>query len=87
MVQSSDGFRIAEEDLEIRGPGEFFGTRQSGMPDLRIANIVRDAPLLNQARKEAFDLIGNDPDLKGYPLLRKTLEGFWKGKIELFKTG
>jgi ATP-dependent DNA helicase RecG len=87
MVQSSDGFRIAEEDLDIRGPGEFFGTRQSGMPDLRIANIVRDATLLNQARKEAFDLIGNDPDLKGYPLLRNTLEGFWKGKIELFKTG
>ena len=87
MVQSSDGFRIAEEDLDIRGPGEFFGTRQSGMPDLRIANIVRDAPLLNQARREAFDLIDGDSDLKGYPLLRKTLEGFWKGKIELFKTG
>jgi ATP-dependent DNA helicase RecG len=87
MVQSSDGFRIAEEDLDIRGPGEFFGTRQSGMPDLRIANIVRDAPLLNQARKEAFDLIDGDSDLKGYPLLRKTLEGFWKGRIELFKTG
>jgi len=42
MVKTSDGFRIAEEDLDIRGPGELFGTRQSGMPDLRIANIVRD---------------------------------------------
>lgn len=87
MVKSNDGFRIAEEDLNIRGPGEFFGTRQSGMPDLRIANIVRDAPLLNEARKEAFAIIDRDPDLKGYPLLKKSLQAFWEGKIELFKTG
>jgi ATP-dependent DNA helicase RecG len=87
MVKSNDGFRIAEEDLNIRGPGEFFGTRQSGMPDLRIANIVRDAILLNEARREAFSLIDRDPDLKGYPLLRKFLQTFWEGKIELFKTG
>ncbi|MEW6584230.1 MAG: ATP-dependent DNA helicase RecG [Nitrospirota bacterium] len=87
MVQSSDGFRIAEEDLNIRGPGEFFGTRQSGMPDLMIANIARDGVLLGEARKEAFGLIGRDPDLKEYPSLRKCLETFWKGKIEIFKTG
>jgi len=87
MVKSNNGFMIAEEDLNIRGPGEFFGTRQSGLPDLRIAHIVRDAWLLNGARKEAFNLIERYPDLKGFPLLRKSLEGFWKGKIELFKTG
>jgi ATP-dependent DNA helicase RecG len=87
MVRSNDGFRIAEEDLNIRGHGEFFGTRQSGMPDLRIANIIRDAALLSQARKEAFSLIDKDPLLKSSPLLRKTLETSWKGKIELFKTG
>jgi ATP-dependent DNA helicase RecG len=87
MVRSNDGFRIAEEDLNIRGPGEFFGTRQSGMPDLRIANIIRDASLLSLARKEAFSLIDKDPHLKSSPLLRKALETFWKGKIELFKTG
>jgi ATP-dependent DNA helicase RecG len=87
MVKSGDGFRIAEEDLNIRGPGEFFGTRQSGMPDLRIANIMRDGVLLNEARKEAFSIIGKDPDLEGYPLLRKSLERFWQGKIELFRTG
>ncbi|MEW6067416.1 MAG: ATP-dependent DNA helicase RecG [Nitrospirota bacterium] len=87
MVKSNDGFRVAEEDLNIRGPGEFFGTRQSGMPDLKIANIVRDASLLNEARKEAFNLIDSDPDLKGFPMLRKSLEDFWRGKIELFKTG
>jgi ATP-dependent DNA helicase RecG len=87
MLKSNDGFRIAEEDLNIRGPGEFFGTRQSGMPDLRIANIVRDTVLLNEARKEAFSIIDEDPDLKGYPFMRKSLETFWSGKIELFKTG
>ncbi len=87
MVKSNDGFRIAEEDLNIRGPGEFFGTRQSGLPDLRIANIVRDARLLSEARIEAFAFIEKDPDLKGYPLLRRALETFWEGKIELYKTG
>lgn len=87
MVQSHDGFRIAEEDLDIRGPGEFFGTRQSGMPDLRIAHIVRDAKILSKAREEAFALIDTDPELHTHPLLRKALEKFWEGKIELFKTG
>ncbi|MEW6570077.1 MAG: ATP-dependent DNA helicase RecG [Nitrospirota bacterium] len=87
MTKSADGFRIAEEDLNIRGPGEFFGTRQSGMPDLRIANIVRDARLLNKARQEAFSLIEDDPELKGLPLLKKSVENFWKEKSELFKTG
>jgi ATP-dependent DNA helicase RecG len=87
MVDSNDGFRIAEEDLDIRGPGEFFGTRQSGIPDLKIANIVRDAKLLNVARGEAFSLIQKDSSLKGFPLLRNSLERFWEGKIELFKTG
>jgi ATP-dependent DNA helicase RecG len=87
MVQTHDGFRIAEEDLNIRGPGEFFGTRQSGMPDLKIANIVRDARLLQEARKDAFNLIEKDPELEGHMHLKKSLESFWAGKIELFKTG
>jgi ATP-dependent DNA helicase RecG len=86
MVKSSDGFRIAEEDLDIRGPGEFLGTRQSGLPDLRVADILRDAVLLDRARKEAFTLTERDPDMRGYPLLRKSLETFWGGRIELFKT-
>ena len=87
MVKTHDGFRIAEEDLSIRGPGEFFGTRQSGMPDLRIAHIVRDARLLQEARKEAFKIIEKDPEVKEFPHLKKSLELFWEGKIELFKTG
>jgi ATP-dependent DNA helicase RecG len=53
MVRTSDGFKIAELDLELRGPGEFFGTRQAGMPDFRVANIIRDAQLLEAAKREA----------------------------------
>ncbi len=87
MVNSGDGFRIAEEDLNIRGPGEFFGTRQAGMPDLKIANIIRDAKILDIARKEAFDLIDKDCGLCTFPELKRRVDGFWKGKIELFKTG
>ena len=53
MVQTNDGFKIAELDLELRGPGEFFGTRQAGMPNFRVANIIRDAQLLEAAKQEA----------------------------------
>jgi len=54
MASTTDGFRIAEADLEIRGPGEFLGTRQSGLPDFRVANILRDARILEEARTDAF---------------------------------
>jgi ATP-dependent DNA helicase RecG len=57
MVRTQDGFEIAEMDLKLRGPGEFFGTRQSGLPELRVANILRDRPLLELARKEANRMI------------------------------
>ncbi len=87
MVKYSDGFKIAEQDLMIRGPGEFFGTRQSGMPDLKIANIVRDAEIIPLAREIASGIIKADPELRNLPLLRKSVEEFWKGKIELFVTG
>lgn len=87
MLESTDGFRIAEEDLNIRGPGEFFGTRQSGMPDLAIANIARDADMLSIARREAFSLIEHDPHLDHLPHLKQSVDAFWRGKIEIFKTG
>ncbi len=64
MVGTTDGFRIAEVDLEVRGPGDFFGTRQSGLPDLRIANIMSDGDILMSARKEAFALVDVDPHLR-----------------------
>ena len=56
------------------------------MPDLKLANIIRDAKLLDAARKEAFELIDKDAELNTFPELKKGLEMFWKGKIELFKT-
>ena len=56
MVENTDGFKIAEKDLEIRGPGEFFGTRQSGVPTLRIANLLRDREILESARRGGFQL-------------------------------
>lgn len=87
MCLTNDGFRIAEEDLRLRGPGELIGTRQSGLPELMIADIIRDGPVLELARQEAFALIDVDPDLERYPALRASLESFWQGRIELFKTG
>jgi ATP-dependent DNA helicase RecG len=86
MAKSSDGFRIAEEDLEIRGPGDFFGTRQSGIPDLKIADIARDAKLLEIARREASRIIQSDPELEGSALLKRDVERFWEGKIAIFGT-
>ncbi|MCK5118217.1 MAG: ATP-dependent DNA helicase RecG [Candidatus Latescibacteria bacterium] len=61
MTRTHDGFKIAEIDLELRGPGTFFGTKQSGMPELRIADLVQDTALLQIARREAFALIKDDP--------------------------
>jgi ATP-dependent DNA helicase RecG len=57
MVRSNDGFQIAELDLELRGPGEFFGTRQAGIPSFRVANIIRDRQLLEAAKREAAFVI------------------------------
>ncbi len=64
MVETDDGFRIAERDLELRGPGEFFGTRQSGLPDLRMPEALLDGALLDRARREAFGFIEGDPLLE-----------------------
>ncbi|MBN8587653.1 MAG: ATP-dependent DNA helicase RecG [Rhodothermia bacterium] len=64
MASTTDGFVISEEDLKLRGAGDFFGTRQSGLPDLKIANITQDADILTRAREAAFALIENDPHLR-----------------------
>ena len=75
MVDTNDGFRISEADLKIRGAGDVFGTRQSGLPELKIADLPEDVELLAQARDLAFDLVARDPDLKepGHAALRKHL--------------
>jgi ATP-dependent DNA helicase RecG len=64
MAETDDGFEIAERDLDIRGPGEFLGTRQSGLPEIRFGNIARDFAIMEEAREEAFGLVKEDPDLK-----------------------
>lgn len=63
MQRTSDGFVIAEEDLRLRGPGDFFGTKQHGLPDLKVANPLRDMAILEEAREEAFGLVEIDPGL------------------------
>ncbi|MCB0378780.1 MAG: ATP-dependent DNA helicase RecG, partial [Bdellovibrionales bacterium] len=63
MERTSDGFKIAEADLEIRGPGEFLGSRQSGLPGFKMANLVRDMDILKEARLAAFEVLRRDPSL------------------------
>jgi len=89
MEKTTDGFKIAEEDLALRGPGEFFGIRQSGLPDFRVAHIIRDTPILIEARKEAFRLIQEDPELvrPSHAGLKDILIKRWKGKMELATIG
>ncbi|MBA7689720.1 hypothetical protein ES703_98229 [subsurface metagenome] len=74
-----DGFQLAEEDLKLRGPGEFFGTRQSGLPDLRMARLS-DVGLLEVARSEALRLFAEDSNLEKpeYRLLVKELGRVWQ---------
>jgi ATP-dependent DNA helicase RecG len=74
MEKTNDGFVVAEKDLELRGPGEFMGVRQSGMPDLVLADLVQDAVILEQARKAAIDTIKQDPELKQHAELRGILK-------------
>jgi ATP-dependent DNA helicase RecG len=64
MVRTTDGFEIAEEDLALRGPGDFLGTRQHGFPDFKIADIVTDLDILAEARADAFAAIERDPHLR-----------------------
>jgi ATP-dependent DNA helicase RecG len=89
MTETSDGFRIAEADLEIRGPGEFLGTRQSGLPDFRVANLLRDGRVLEEARREAFQLAAEadfmtDPK---HEKLRQVLMERWGSRLELASIG
>ncbi len=90
MEETCDGFRIAEEDLKIRGPGDFLGVRQSGLPSFKVADLVRDAPVLQRAREAAFDLVDRDPKLEDpqHMGIRKILirKGHPKG-LELMDAG
>ena len=71
MTQTNDGFVIAEKDLELRGPGEFLGVRQSGLPDFKISDIIRDAKILELARNSAIEFVKTH-NLDEYPNLKNT---------------
>ncbi len=89
MIRTNNGFQIAEADLNIRGPGEFFGTRQSGVPNFKIANIIHDASLLESAKREAELLIKADPSLNApeHQLLKRMLQKHWRGNLEIASVG
>jgi len=90
MVDTNDGFKIAELDLELRGPGEFFGTRQAGMPDFRVANIIRDAQLLEAAKKEAAAVLaGPNSEIASEEISRALVEmrARWQHTYGLVEVG
>lgn len=74
LTITNDGFVVAEKDLEIRGPGEFLGYRQSGLPDLVLADLVKDAKILEEARNAAIAIMKEDPQLANYPTLKQLVE-------------
>ena len=84
MEETNDGFKISEKDLEIRGPGEFFGTMQHGVPELKIANLFKHMKILKTVQQEARIIIGDDPtlDFKEYRGLKREIESKFKDKIE-----
>lgn len=85
MEETTDGFKIAEEDLRIRGPGEFLGTRQSGLPDFSLAELARDGHLLSVAKKRAEEILSTDPSLS-HPennLMRHIMIERWGRKLDL----
>jgi ATP-dependent DNA helicase RecG len=90
MVRTQDGFEIAELDLKLRGPGEFFGTKQSGIPELRVANIIRDRPLLELARREANRIVEQaDPELtqQDRERIMQHLRQHWQRRYGLVEVG
>ncbi len=85
MQKSNDGFIISEKDLELRGPGDFFGTKQHGIPEFKVANLFVDVPILKKAQTVANTIIEDDPDLKlpENKLLLDKIEDLFKEKISL----
>ena len=87
LVDSNDGFHIAEMDLKLRGPGEFFGTKQSGLPSLRIANILRDEEILQVARREAHALVQNPPSKEELTRVVTYIRDHWQRRYGLVQVG
>lgn len=87
MVATNDGFVIAEQDLRLRGPGEFLGTRQSGMPDLVLADLVEDTETLEKARVAAFEVITQDPELARHPGLKTDMLRHFRSNLGFLGIG
>lgn len=89
MAETNDGFKISEVDLEIRGPGEFFGTKQHGLPELKVADILKDKEILSLARQEAFALVEKDPQLlqEDARPIREHFVKYFKDKFDLVQIG
>ena len=84
LTATNDGFVIAEEDLKLRGPGDFFGARQHGLPQLKLASLEGDMRLLHQAQAAARALLAQDPDLAGHPALRQRVEELFQAQGDGF---
>jgi ATP-dependent DNA helicase RecG len=87
MVESNDGFHIAEMDMKLRGPGEFFGTKQSGLPAFRIGNIIRDSEVLEVARNEASAFIDNPPSPGELKQAVAYIRDHWQRRYGLVEVG
>ncbi len=87
LVDSTDGFYIAEMDLKLRGPGEFFGTKQSGLPSLRVANILRDKEILEVARREALDFVSHPPSEEVLRQAVAYIRDHWQRRYGLVTVG
>jgi ATP-dependent DNA helicase RecG len=89
LTATTDGFRIAEEDLRLRGPGEMLGTRQHGLPQLRVADLLQDGDLLRMAQRDAGDLLREDSQLRReeHRLLRTMLMAKYKAGLAFIDAG
>jgi ATP-dependent DNA helicase RecG len=87
LVESTDGFYIAEMDLKLRGPGEFFGTKQSGLPSLRVANVLRDGEILEIARREAADFVARPPAPEDLKTAVAYIRDHWQRRYGLATVG
>jgi len=81
MCMSNDGFYISEQDLKLRGPGDFFGTRQHGLPDMKIANLFEDMDILKNAQEAVAEILKDDPELLKYPGLKKRISLMFSEKV------
>ena len=85
MEETADGFRIADEDLRLRGPGDYIGYQQSGFIKYKIADMITDGPIIRKARKLAIDIIDKDPKLENHTLIKKRVMIDYKDRLDIIK--